>query len=158
MGRSNPHENDARTVGEVRKYDAQLNLLGTAQIKGGIDNYGIYRLPAQGASSMMLDGSQLLVHTSRNVYEMDGPRHHEANLALAVDTNTMQVTDFSGRVRRPLLQPADSRSTTATRSSLDHADGYPRAVAISVVHNSLTYADNGSTDAVQRVDLRRPEG
>ena len=144
LGRSNPHENNARTVGEVRKYDAQLNLLGTAKIKAGIDDYGIYALPAQGASSMMLAGSQLLVHTSRNVYEMSGPIHHEANLALAVDTNTMQVTDFPGvYVSHSFNQLTQVNSGDPV--FLDHGDAYPRAVVISVVHNSLTYADNGST-------------
>jgi len=132
--RNNAHENDGRTVAQIRRYSPRLRLEGVAPVKGGLDGYGIYGLPASGASSMVLHGETLLVHTSRFLYHQNGDEswmHHEGALFLAVDTATMRV--------RQLEQPWVSHSFAQGVGVhgddvvfLDHGDAYPRAVVMNI--------------------------
>ncbi len=139
IGRSNPTESTSRAVIEVRQYDQNLRLLGTAQVDGGFDSDGVYDGLGASAPDMVLAGTTLIVHMSRAIFHIKGDwaAHHEVNLAFAVDTSTMTATDIPDR---PYASHSFNEFVATAGDDvlfIDHGDAYPRGVQLGIMHGYL---------------------
>lgn len=131
VGQENPNEQDSLTVAKVLKYNRAWNLLGTADIKGSMSNAfkGIY-IPFDAASLRMTQiGSTLIVHTGREMYEMDGV-HHQSDITFVINTDRMELIDSS----MPYVSHSFNQFVVNDGQKvyfLDHGDAYSRGLILS---------------------------
>jgi len=138
LGRSNPDEDDAYEVVEVRRYDGSWNLVGAARLKGGVSQgiKGIYIPFDFGAAHLALAGDRLVVHMPRLMYASSDGLHHQANLTFEVDTTTMTATPFAQLGGYAYSSHSFQQLVALNGSSLlfvDHGDAYPRAIQLGVM-------------------------
>jgi hypothetical protein len=146
LGRSNPAQDDARIVIEVRKFDPSLRQVGAAQVNGLLAG-GIYDPFVATTSSMALSGTTLLVHTARLIYLIkgDSAAHHQVNLSFAVDTTTMQArttwAPYASHSFRQFVRAQNGDDAVY----LDLGDAYPRALQLGVTTDA--FVPGRTTDA-----------
>ena len=141
VGRDNPDEDDNLDVVAVRRYDPSWTLVGTAYLKGSAAQgpKGIYKPFSAGAAHMVLVNGRLVVHTSREMYAIDGV-HHQSNLTFEVDTQTMTAKTFAELATEFGGTPYSSHSfqqlvamNGTSLITVDHGDAYPREIQLGVM-------------------------
>lgn len=144
VGQNNLEENDDQTVVEVRKYDAESGALkGTAAIKGGITYSlkGVTKPFDAGQPRVVLHGSELIVHMSREMYksENDG-LNHQANLVFSVDTKTMAVSEktWSGAYQSHSFNQFIA-ANNGSIVTLGHGDAYSRGIELTTLSDRKEY-------------------
>lgn len=88
-GQKNPEENNECVVYAITKYDSTWKKIATATLKGA-DTY----IPFDaGSARFAMSGKYLLIRTCHEMYESGDGYHHQANVTIEIDTDTMKVTD-----------------------------------------------------------------
>lgn len=130
-GQENLEESSTKTVVRIMKYDRSWKQVGTVDVTGGISNLfpGIY-IPFDASSLRMTQvGNILVVHTGREMFEMDGV-HHQSNITFLVDTDNMKLI----KSNIPYISHSFNQFVVNDGSSvyyLDHGDAYDRSLIIS---------------------------
>ena len=133
FGQNNPNEDDTVEVMRVVKYSKTWQKLGTASVKGE----NTYQIFASGSCRMTeLDGV-LFVDTAHTMYTSSDGLHHQSNMLVKIDEETMNINycrsgvmniSSTGYVSHSfnqfILTDGDYIYT------IDHGDAYPRAVSI----------------------------
>ena len=131
FGQENPSESDNAEVIRVVKYSKDWQRLGQASLHGANTT-----APFE-AGSLRMDeyGGYLYIRTCHEMYTSDDGLNHQANLTMAVDQSSMEVTDsyydvmnasygyVSHSFNQFLLVDEEGRIV-----ALDHGDAYPRAM------------------------------
>ena len=131
FGQENPSESDNTEVIRVVKYSKDWQRLGQASLRGANTT-----IPFE-AGSLRMDeyGGYLYIRTCHEMYTSDDGLNHQANLTMAVDQSSMEVTDsyydvmnasygyVSHSFNQFLLVDEEGRIV-----ALDHGDAYPRAM------------------------------
>ena len=142
FGQENPGENDSTEVIRVVKYDKDWNRMGQASLRGANTT-----VPFD-AGSLRCDeyGGYLYIRTCHTMYTYTDGLNHQANLMMAVDQSSMEITDAFydiwntdyGYVSHSFNQfvIVDQAGHIV---SLDHGDANPRAMTF-----MSYYADAGS--------------
>ena len=131
FGQENPSESDNTEVIRVVKYSKDWQRLGQASLHGANTT-----APFE-AGSLRMDeyGGYLYIRTCHEMYTSDDGLNHQANLTMAVDQSSMEVTDsyydvmnasygyVSHSFNQFLLVDEEGRIV-----ALDHGDAYPRAM------------------------------
>jgi hypothetical protein len=149
VGRPNPNEQDDLDVVELRHYAADLQLAGTAHVKGGVSQgvKGIYTPFVASAADMLRIGNRLVVHMGRLIYQIAGI-HHQVNLTFEVNVDTMVATTFEalGGYSYSSHSFGELLATDGTNLFMaDHGDAFPRAIEVGVMahyptqHASTSY-------------------
>ena len=134
FGQHNPNEDDNVEVLRVVKYSKSWQKLGTASVKGE-NTYAIFQ--AGSCRMTELEGI-LFVDTSHTMYASDADRlHHQSNMLIKIDEETMQVTDCRSDVMNIVATGYVSHSFNQFILTdgeyvytIDHGDGYPRGISI----------------------------
>lgn len=153
VGYNNLKESRTKTVIKVIKYSKSWKKGKTCNIKGNAANVfeGIY-LPFEGGNCRMdIQGNTLYLHTARIMFALSGV-HHQSNISFAINTKTMKEK----KTAKPYVSHSFNQFVKFDNGNLyllDHGDGYPRSVALSV------FKDYGSENAKNmNVDLFRLRG
>ena len=134
FGQHNPNENDNVEVLRVVKYSKSWQKLGTASVKGE-NTYAIFQ--AGSCRMTELEGI-LFVDTSHTMYASDADGlHHQSNMLIKIDEETMQVTDCRSDVMNIAATGYVSHSFNQFILTdgeyiytIDHGDGFPRGISI----------------------------
>lgn len=144
VGQYNTEQDDDKTVIEVRRYNASWVLVGTAAIKGGVTfTFKGIRVPFDaGQCAMTLSGTQLVVHTAREMYTADDGKNHQANISFAIDTTTMTASiigsGYGGSSNSQYTSHSFNQYAQLQGADLllvDHGDAHPRSVVLSRIAN-----------------------
>ena len=131
VGTTNEEESRTKPVIKILRYSAGWQLLGTADIPGGIRNEftGIYSPFSAGQGEMTLYGNDLIFHTNRLMFGMAG-LHHESNITLVVDTRTMQLKEAYSQpfISHSMSQLVKTEGNLV--SFVSHADGGNRGICM----------------------------
>lgn len=148
VGQENLNEKDNLTVVKILKYNRAWNLLGTADVKGSVTNVykGIY-IPFDAASLRMTQmGSTLIVHTGREMYELDDGLHHQTDITFVINTDTMELINS----KMPYVSHSFNQFVVNDGSHvyfLDHGDAYSRGLVLSSL-SSYTQGKLSKEDSV----------
>lgn len=145
IGYNNLKESKTKTVIKVIKYDKNWKKVKTANIKGGVSNVfeGIYIPFRAGNCSMDMKGSTLYIHTAREMFVHSDGLHHQSNISFATDTKTMKAkASNDSYVSHSFNQYV--RFDNDNLYLVDHGDGYPRSVNLTIVKN---YGQKDSTSS-----------
>lgn len=133
FGQQNSDESDSTEVIRVVKYSKDWNRLGAVSL------YGANTAMPFAAGSLRADeyGGQLYIRTCHQMYAGSDGLHHQANLTLCVDQESMRILDSYYVVMNPsvgyvshsfnqfVLVDSDRNLIT-----LDHGDAYPRGAVL----------------------------
>ena len=133
FGQQNSDESDSTEVIRVVKYSTDWNRLGAVSL------YGANTAMPFAAGSLRADeyGGQLYIRTCHQMYAGSDGLHHQANLTLCVDQESMRILDSYYVVMNPsvgyvshsfnqfVLVDSDRNLIT-----LDHGDAYPRGAVL----------------------------
>ena len=94
-GQENPNEDDNLESIRIVKYDRAWNRVDALSVKGG-DTGAVRPARSTRTSEMVLEGDQLVLHTSKLMYTLvaDGVRH-QANLTIWADADDMSLVKNS---------------------------------------------------------------
>ena len=134
FGQHNPNEDDSVEVLRIVKYSKSWQKLGTASVRGE-NTYAIFQ--AGSCRMTELEGI-LFVDTSHTMYASDADGlHHQSNMLIKIDEETMQVTDCRSDVMNIVATGYVSHSFNQFILTdgeyvytIDHGDGYPRGISI----------------------------
>lgn len=140
VGQNNPQELEDLVVCKILKFNSSWNLIGTADIPGGISNsfQGIYEIFSCSQARMTLAGQYLICHTGRTMFVHDDGLHHQSDITFVVDTRTMKLAEnysqpYSSHSFAQFVQTDGERVYF-----LNHGDAYPRAVELEIFTNYMT--------------------
>ncbi len=149
LGRDNLDERSDYDTIEVRRYDADWNLMTNGHFSN--DGRGVYQPFRSGAPAMALVDGQLVIHMSRLQFltTYDG-LHHQVNLTLIGDADDLQMRSYKGRPYaghsfNQLVVPTDDE---AGLIFVDHGDAYPRGI-----QSGITSVADAIDDAPASTDL-----
>ncbi len=133
VGFLNTKEKTEKTAVRVIQYDASWNRLGACDIKGGEGNkyQGIYIPFDAGNCRMAMKDDDLIVFMSRTMFDDGDGLHHQSNISFCIHTDTMTYN------RANMVYTSHSfnqfiKIQNNTVYQLDHGDGFPRALAVTV--------------------------
>ncbi|MGN1403308.1 MAG: leucine-rich repeat domain-containing protein, partial [Ruminococcus sp.] len=131
-GQRNDSQDNSAEVIRVIKYDRQWKRLGSVSVKN-INTVEPFRA---GTLRMTETGGTLFLHTSHLMYKSSDGYNHQANMTLAVDENSMVLTQQFSRVWNisgGYVSHSFNQFVLTDGSSLyrlDHGDAYPRSVVL----------------------------
>lgn len=142
FGQNNPGESDSVEVFRIVKYSKDWQRLGQASIKGANTTHPF------DAGSLRCDeyNGYLYIRTCHEMYKSSDGLNHQANVTIAVDQDSMAVTDsyydvmnqsygyVSHSFNQYIIVDEDGHIV-----AIDHGDAYPRGVAF-----CKYYADAGT--------------
>ncbi len=139
-GQSNPDESDSVEVYRITKYDKDWKKISSCGLFGA-NTY----IPFDAGSARVTDaGKYLLIRTCHEMYKSSDGYHHQANVTIQVDTQTMKVTDsFTkganigvGYVSHSFNQFIKVENNKIV--AVDHGDAYPRAIVLVKSNKEIT--------------------
>lgn len=139
-GQENPKESDKVEVFRITRYDMAWNRLGSDGIYGG----NTYVPFEAGSARMISDGDKLLVRTCHTMYKSSDGLHHQANVTLEFDIETMKFTDsYTGimNVSYGYVSHSFNQFIQLDGSQIvavDHGDAYPRSVVLAKYNTDYT--------------------
>ena len=139
-GQSNADESDSREVYRVTKYDSSWNVLGTASLSGA----NTYEPFDAGSARMVCSNGYLLIRTCHTMYKTSDGYHHQANVTIEVDTDTMDVTDsFTSiaNISYGYVSHSFNQFILADGDQIvgvDHGDAYPRSIVLTKYDTDYT--------------------
>ena len=129
-GQSNEEEAPDVEVIRVTKYNTNWEIIGSA----GVFDADVRKPFVAGQVRCAMAGNVLAVHTSRHMYEISGVVH-QSNFSFSVDVDEMELIDFrtghstgSGYVSHSFDQYIYYDGEKFV--TVDHGDGFPRAVVL----------------------------
>ncbi len=131
-GQQNDAEDNSVEVYRVTKYDTDWNELGHASLFGA----NTYIPFDAGSARFDMCGNYLLIRTCHEMYQSSDGYHHQANVTIEIDTESMTVSDSYMQVMNStygyvshsfnqFIKVEDSHII-----AVDHGDAYPRSVAL----------------------------
>ena len=150
FGQGNAGEDDTKEVYRVVKYDQNWNRLSAVAVR---DCYTYNPFDA-GSCRMAESGNLLTVHTSRTRYLTDDGKHHQSQLTIIINTDTMTVENDLGAFQGNHVSHSFNQFVLYDGNEhvlVDHGDAYPRGV---VLHK----ADGESYRSVSLMDIPGPTG
>lgn len=87
-GQTNYNEDDSVEVYRITKYDTDWNRISSC----GLYGENTYIPFDAGTARMISSGNYLLIRTCHEMYASSDGKHHQANVTIQVDMNTMTVT------------------------------------------------------------------
>lgn len=139
VGYYNLKESDSKTVIKVMKYNSKWKLQKTCSIKGSASNAfkGIYSPFEAGSCRMDMQGSTLYVHTARQMYMHSDGLRHQSNISFEINTKTMKYAAADDSyVSHSFNQYVKFKDGNLYQ--VDHGDGYPRAITLTITNNYQT--------------------
>lgn len=135
VGYSNPKESDKKIVIKVLQYDSKWKLKKTCNIRGNATNKykGIYDPFNFSGCSMTMQGTTLYLATARKMYKLGDGLRHQSNIGFQIDTKKMTYKCNSPYVSHSFNQLAKFKDGNLYQ--VDHGDGFPRAVVLSIKSN-----------------------
>lgn len=133
FGQENPDESDDTEVFRVVKYTKDWERVGDKSFFG----CNTYIPFDAGTPRMCEDSGTLFIHTSHEMYESEDGKHHQSNVQLHIDIDSMACTysqfdvafvKTNGYVSHSFDQYIKSDGSNVYTA--DHGDAYPRSVAI----------------------------
>ena len=131
-GQNNSGESDDVEVYRITKYDKSWNRLGSCGLFGA----NTYIPFDAGSARMTHSGKYLLIRTCHEMYQSSDGKHHQANVTIQVDMDTMTITDSYyivmnsnyGYISHSFNQfiGTDGNHIVA----VDHGDANPRGIAL----------------------------
>mgnify|MGYP005768469633 CR=1 FL=1 len=140
FGQENTEENDSKEVIRIVKYDKSFNRISSASVTGG-ESFTVTPFHA-GSLRMSENGSELVIHTSRERYMTDDGLNHQSQLTIILNTDTMTVENYLGEFQSNHVSHSFNQFVLHdgdTRVLLDHGDAYPRAVVMNRSNGDDTY-------------------
>lgn len=131
-GQTNYSEDDSAEVFRITKYDKEWNRLGS----GGLYGANTYIPFDAGSARMNVSGNYLLVRTCHEMYKTSDGYHHQANVTIQFDIDSLAVTDsftsimnesvgYASHSFNQFIQVENNKIV-----AVDHGDAYPRAVSL----------------------------
>lgn len=142
-GQENPNEDDSVEVYRLTKYDHQWKRISSAGLYGA----NTYIPFDAGSARMTHEGNQLFIRTCHEMYKSSDGWHHQANVTIQVNTDSMEVVDsYYGVMNVSYGYVSHSFNQFIQLDEghiigLDHGDAYPRSVALTRYRNA--YSENG---------------
>ncbi len=150
FGQRNEAESNEAEVFRVVKYDHDFNRVSAAAVRDCYTN-----TPFRAGSCRMAEsGNHLTIHTSRLRYLTDDGLHHQSQLSIVVNTDTMEVENDLGAFQGNHVSHSFNQFVLydgEERVFVDHGDAYPRGV---VLHQS----NGDSYREVSLLDIPGPTG
>lgn len=131
-GQSNSEESDDVEVYRITKYDKSWNRLDSCGLFGA----NTYIPFDAGSARMTHSGTYLLIRTCHEMYQSSDGKHHQANVTIQVDMDTMTVTDsYYGIMNSSYGYISHSfnqfiRTDGNKIVAVDHGDANPRSIAL----------------------------
>lgn len=131
-GKTNYDESNSVEVYRITKYDKNWKRISSCGLYGANTSS-----PFEAGSARIAEaGRYLLIHTCHEMYKSSDGYNHQANVTIQVDTQTMKVTDShttisyeeTGYVSHSFNQFVKVENNKLI--TVDHGDGYPRAIAL----------------------------
>ncbi len=128
FGQNNAEESDSKEVIRIVKYDKNFNRLAQTSV-----NNCYTTEPFHHSLRMCEKNNKLLVHTARTRYLTDDGLHHQSQLTIILNTDTMTVENFLGDFQENHVSHSFNQFVIHDGNNfvlLDHGDGYPRSVVL----------------------------
>ncbi len=131
-GQTNYDESDNVEVYRITKYDKNWNRISSCGLKGA----NTYIPFDAGSARMTSSGRYLMIRTCHEMYKKSDGYHHQANVTIQVDMQTMKVIDsFTdvmnteyGYVSHSFNQFIHMENGRIV--AVDHGDAYPRSIVL----------------------------
>jgi len=149
-GQENPEEEDNKEVVRIVKYTKDFTRVDSVSVHGG-ESFTVEPFVAS-AGRMAENGNKLVFHTSRLRYKTEDGLHHQSQLTLIVDTDTMTVLNDLGEFQTNHVSHSFNQFVRYEGNShilVDHGDAYPRSIVL--------HRQNGTND-YSEVDLFKISG
>ncbi len=149
-GQENPEEEANKEVIRIVKYTKDFARVDSVSVHGG-DSFTVEPFVAS-AGKMSENGNKLVFHTSRLRYKTEDGLHHQSQLTLIVDTDTMTVLNDMGEFQPNHVSHSFNQFVSYDGNScifVDHGDAYPRSIVL--------HKQNGTNDYTE-VDLFKISG
>lgn len=131
FGQTNREENDRKEVIRIVKYDKDFQRLDSVSITGGDC---VTTVPFDAGSLRMAEnGSELVIHTSRERYLTEDGINHQSQLTILLDTEAMEVKNDLGWFQDNHVGHSFNQFAQFDGDQyvlIDHGDAYPRSVAL----------------------------
>lgn len=139
-GQNNPDESNSVEVYRITKYDLNWNVLG----QDGLYGANTYIPFDAGSVRMTTSGKYLLVRTCHEMYVSDDGYHHQANVTIQFDMDSMKITDSYtdvmnssyGYVSHSFNQFIRTDGTSIV--GVDHGDANPRSIVLVKYNTDFT--------------------
>lgn len=139
-GQNNLDEDDSVEVYRITKYDLNWNKIAS----GGLFGANTYIPFEAGSARMVTSGKYLLIRTCHQMYMTSDGYHHQANVTIQVDVDTMEITDSYtmimnsgyGYVSHSFNQFIGTVDNSIV--GVDHGDAYPRSIALVKYNTDFT--------------------
>ena len=132
FGQNNDAESDETEVFRVVKYDHDFNRVSAVSVRNCYTH-----IPFDAGSCRMAEyGNRLTIHTARERYLTEDGLHHQSQLTIVVNTDTMTVENNLGAFQGNHVSHSFNQFVLydgAEHVLVDHGDAYPRGV---VLHRS----------------------
>ena len=139
-GQTNYNEDDSVEVYRITKYDTDWNRISSC----GLYGENTYIPFDAGTARMTSSGNYLLIRTCHEMYASSDGKHHQANVTIQVDMNTMTVTDkYSGVMNSGYGYVSHSfnqfiKTDGTSIVGVDHGDAYPRSAVLIKYNTDFT--------------------
>ena len=139
-GQTNYNEDDSVEVYRITKYDTDWNRISSC----GLYGENTYIPFDAGTARMTSNGNYLLIRTCHEMYASSDGKHHQANVTIQVDMNTMTVTDkYSGVMNSGYGYVSHSfnqfiKTDGTSIVGVDHGDAYPRSAVLIKYNTDFT--------------------
>lgn len=124
----------------ITKYDLNWNRISST----GLYNCNTYEPFDAGSARFDVCGKYLLIRTCHTMYQASDGRHHQANVTIEVDTDSMQITDSftkvwnisGGYISHSFNQFIKLENNKIV--AVDHGDAYPRSIVLTKYGRDVT--------------------
>ena len=157
-GQVNKMESDSVEVFRVTKYDHSWRRLGSCGLFGA----NTYIPFDAGSARMVHKGKNLFIRTAHEMYVSSDGYHHQANVTIQVNTESMEVVDsFTGVMNIGYGYVSHSFNEFIGIDgdhlvAVDHGDAYPRSVVLAKYNEA--YTDRGFAKDCSGYDLLEIDG
>lgn len=139
-GQVNAEENDSVEVFRLAKYDKDWELIDSCGLYGA----NTYIPFDAGSARITSSGKYMFIRTAHEMYESDDGLHHQANVTIQVDMDSMTITDSYtdvmntsyGYVSHSFNQFIKTEGNNII--AVDHGDAYPRSIVLLKYNTDFT--------------------
>ncbi len=152
-GQTNYEEDDSVEVFRLTKYTKDWNRISSTGLYGA----NTYIPFDAGSARIDHDGHLLFIRTCHEMYASDDGYHHQANVTIEINTDTMKVVDsYYGIMNISYGYVSHSfnqfiKLDNGYMVGVDHGDAHPRSVVLAKYRSP--YSDSGFSKSCNHCDM-----
>lgn len=140
-GQENRKEYDSVEVYRITKYDLDWNEVGSCSLFGA-NTY----IPFRGGTARMTSSDDyLLIRTCHEMYVTEDGLHHQANVTIQIDMDSMEITDSATQISNNAYGYVSHsfnqfiKTDESNIVAVDHGDAHPRSIVLTKYNSDFTW-------------------